>query len=115
VERRGRVAEGYFDERSAPVEAARLVARYVTDARETERVEHERRSRGVTSARSHTPTSSGSRRRRVSSWHERDAFLEPLWRWHISAIKVARGDGHEPGWLQGRLGLAPRWRQITST
>ena len=46
--RRGRVAEGYFDERRAHVAAAELVRIYVKDATESERVERERRTRGVT-------------------------------------------------------------------
>lgn len=46
--RKGRVGDGCFDERSAHVEAARIVAQYVKDAGEVERVERERRSRGVT-------------------------------------------------------------------
>ena len=37
VPRRGRVADGYFDERRAHVAAAELVAAYVKDFNETER------------------------------------------------------------------------------
>jgi len=48
VPRRGRVADGYFDERRAHVAAAELVATYVKDFNESERVERERRTRGVT-------------------------------------------------------------------
>jgi hypothetical protein len=48
VRRRGRVADGYFDERRAHVAAAELVRSYVKDFNETERVERERRTRGVT-------------------------------------------------------------------
>lgn len=39
---------GAYDERGAHVEAARLVAEYVADAADQERVERERRTRGVT-------------------------------------------------------------------
>ncbi len=46
--RKGRIPDGYFDERTAHVEAANIVAHHVKDATETERVEHERRIRGVT-------------------------------------------------------------------
>src|SRR5579871_3413559 len=46
--RRGRVPEGAFDERRAHVAAAEIVARYVKDAEEGERVQRERRARGVT-------------------------------------------------------------------
>jgi integrase len=48
VPRRGRVAEGYLDERRAHVAAAEIVRSYVKDFNETERVEQERRTRGVT-------------------------------------------------------------------
>ncbi len=45
---RGRVAEGAYDERAAHVAAARLVTEYVSEAANVERVELERRTRGVT-------------------------------------------------------------------
>jgi integrase len=45
--RRGRVPDGSYDKRGAHVEAARLVAEYVADAADQERVERERRTRGV--------------------------------------------------------------------
>ncbi len=48
VPRRGRVADGWFDERHAHVAAAEIVRTYVTDVNERERVERERRTRGVT-------------------------------------------------------------------
>jgi integrase len=48
VARRGRVADGYFDERRAHVAAAEIVRTYVTDFNEVDRVERERRTRGVT-------------------------------------------------------------------
>jgi len=46
--RRGRVQQGFYDERRAHVAAAEIVAAYVADAREVERVERERREAGVT-------------------------------------------------------------------
>ncbi len=46
--RRGRRQDGYYDEAGAHVAAARLVAQYVADAADRERVERERRTRGVT-------------------------------------------------------------------
>ncbi|HUB72672.1 MAG TPA: tyrosine-type recombinase/integrase [Solirubrobacteraceae bacterium] len=46
--RRGRVPSGAYDERAAIVAADKLVAAYVTDAADLERVERERRTRGVT-------------------------------------------------------------------
>jgi hypothetical protein len=46
--RRGRIPESTYDERSAHVAAAQLVARHVTEAADVERVEQERRARGVT-------------------------------------------------------------------
>jgi integrase len=46
--RRGRVAEGAYDERAAHVRAAQLVDEYVTEAAALERAEHERRTQGAT-------------------------------------------------------------------
>lgn len=46
--RRGRVPDGYLDERAATVEAARLVAKHVAEASDRDRVARERRARGVT-------------------------------------------------------------------
>jgi integrase len=46
--RRGRVPDGYLDERRAHVAAAEYVHTYVKDFKESERVERERRTRGVT-------------------------------------------------------------------
>lgn len=46
--RAGRVRDGYLDDRRAHVAASELVASFVTDTLEAERVERERRSRGVT-------------------------------------------------------------------
>ncbi len=46
--RKGRVPDGFFDERRAHVRAAEIVAEYVKDALEVERVESERLTRGVT-------------------------------------------------------------------
>ncbi|MHB8696142.1 MAG: tyrosine-type recombinase/integrase [Solirubrobacteraceae bacterium] len=48
VPRRGRVADGFVDERRAHIAAAEIVASYVKDFNEAERVEQERRTRGVT-------------------------------------------------------------------
>jgi integrase len=45
---RGRLANGYFDERRAHVRASELAAAYVTEAAEADRIEQERRARGVT-------------------------------------------------------------------
>jgi integrase len=46
--RRGRVADGFLDERRAHVAAAELAAKYVSDFAERDRIEHERLTRGVT-------------------------------------------------------------------
>jgi hypothetical protein len=46
--RRGRVADGAYDEPRAHVAAAQLVAEYVADAANVERTERERRAQGVT-------------------------------------------------------------------
>ena len=45
---RGRVAGGAYDERAAHVAAAQLVAEYVAEAADLERVERERRTQGAT-------------------------------------------------------------------
>jgi integrase len=46
--RRGRIQDTFYDEASAHVAAAQLVGQYVSDAADRERVERERRTRGVT-------------------------------------------------------------------
>jgi integrase len=46
--RKGRIADGYYDERRAHVKAAELVKAYVKDAAESDRVERERKARGMT-------------------------------------------------------------------
>ncbi len=46
--RRGRVPEGSYDQRAAIVAAAQAVDQYVAEAADLERVERERRTRGVT-------------------------------------------------------------------
>jgi integrase len=46
--RRGRVQAGHYDEAGAHVAAAQLLAEYASDAADRERVERERRTRGVT-------------------------------------------------------------------
>jgi hypothetical protein len=46
--RRGRVQDGYYDERRAHAAAAQTVSQYLADAADIERIEHERRSRGIT-------------------------------------------------------------------
>lgn len=46
--RSGRVPDWAYDERGATIRAAEIVGAYVAEARERERVERERRSRGVT-------------------------------------------------------------------
>jgi len=46
--RRGRVGDGFYDDRRAHVAAAGIVAGYVAEAANVERVEHERKTAGVT-------------------------------------------------------------------
>ncbi len=46
--RRGRVAEGYYDERRAHVRAAELVAKHIDDAREATQAEQQRHGKGLT-------------------------------------------------------------------
>lgn len=48
VKRRGRVQGDHYDERGAHLRAAELVGQYVKDAADAERVERERKARGVT-------------------------------------------------------------------
>jgi len=45
--RRGRIREGFYDERRAHVAAAEIVSAYMDDAREVDRVEREREQAGV--------------------------------------------------------------------
>jgi integrase len=46
--RKGRIVEGFYDERRAHVAAAELVAAYVEQADNVERAEHELRAKGIT-------------------------------------------------------------------
>jgi integrase len=48
MRRRGRVAEGFFDARTAQVRAAEIVNEYAADAADADRIAQERRTRGVT-------------------------------------------------------------------
>ncbi len=48
IRRRGRIEDGYFDERRANIRAAEIVAEYVRDYSERERVEYERKVQGMT-------------------------------------------------------------------
>ncbi|MGH2915392.1 MAG: hypothetical protein ACRDMX_10420, partial [Solirubrobacteraceae bacterium] len=48
VPRRGRVKDGFFDQRRAHVRAAELAATYVREAANADQIEQERRARGVT-------------------------------------------------------------------
>jgi integrase len=46
--RRGRVPDGYYDERRAHAAAAKTVSDHLAETADIDRIEHERRSRGVT-------------------------------------------------------------------
>jgi hypothetical protein len=46
--RRGRVPDGFYDERRAHVAGAQIVSDYLAEAANVERIEHERRTRGIT-------------------------------------------------------------------
>jgi len=46
--RRGRVPDGYYDERRAHASAAQMVSDYLAEAADIERIEQEQRSRGTT-------------------------------------------------------------------
>ncbi len=102
--RRGRVANGYYDERTATVQAAALVGNYLSDAADVERVEFERENRGVTF-------------REVAhaylAWLRdvRDASPSTL-RSHRSDLRepgdaYKRGDGTTSGFIMAGLGDLP--------
>ena len=74
--RRGRIAAGFYDLRAAHVAAAEIVKEYVEGAHERERIEHERRNRGVSFRELAHSYLVWARRR---CWREaRDAARPPL-------------------------------------
>jgi integrase len=102
--RRGRVPDGSYDERSAHVEAARLVAEYVADAVDRERVEQERLTRGVTFrevAHSHMRWLADVAGAKPSTLRDRETVLgEP-------GVPRKRGEGKTLGHVMAALGDRP--------
>jgi len=99
--RRGRVPEGFFDERGAHVRAAELVREYVSNAADSARVERERKAAGPT----FRELSAG-----YLSWLERVRGAKPSTladhRILLTEPGTAhrRGDGQAPGYILAALG-----------
>ena len=102
--RRGRVPEGHFDEASAHVAAAQLVAEYTSEAADRERVERERRTRGVTFrevAQSYLRWLADVAGAKPSTLRDRQSVLgEP-------GVPVKRGKGTTGGHVMAGLGDRP--------
>jgi integrase len=102
--RRGRLPEGFYDERRAHVAAAQLVAEYVTDAREQERVEQARRALGVTFrevARDYLRWLADVKRAKPSTLRDHGYVLsEP-------DIPHKHGPGATAGYVMAALGARP--------
>lgn len=104
VRRRGRVPHGAFDERAAIVAAAELVAAHVADAANAERIEQERRTRGVTFrevAHSHMRWLADVAGAKPSTLRDRETVLgEP-------GVPRKRGEGKTLGHVMAALGDRP--------
>ena len=102
--RSGRLQDGHYDEAGAHVAAARLVAEYVADAVDHERLERERRTRGVTFrevAHSHMRWLADVAGAKPSTMQDRDSLLgEP-------GLPVKRGKGTTRGHVMAALGDRP--------
>lgn len=102
--RRGRVADGYLDERRAHVAAAEAVERYVTETAEAERIAAERRARGVTFrevAHSYLDWLEHVRGAKPSTLRShRSDLAEP-------GARHRRGDGASAGLIMAALGDRP--------
>jgi integrase len=102
--RRGRVQGGFYDERAAYVEAARLAAEYAAEASDRDRIERERRQRGATF-------------REVAhaylEWLERVKKAKPStladYRWLLAepCAPHKRGNGTAPGYVMAAFGGKP--------
>jgi hypothetical protein len=102
--RRGRVQDEHYDEASAHVAAAQLVAKYVSDAADRERVERERRSRGVTFrevAQSYMRWLSDVAGAKPSTLRDRESVLGE------AGVPVKRGKGTTCGHVMAALGDRP--------
>jgi integrase len=102
--RSGRLHAGHYDEASAHVAAAQLVAEYMADAADRERVEQERRTRGVTFrevAHSHLRWLVDVAGAKPSTMQDRESLLgEP-------GLPVKRGKGTTRGHVMAALGDRP--------
>lgn len=102
--RSGRLQDGHYDEARAHVAAAQLVAEYVADAADRERVERERRTRGVTFrevAHSHMRWLADVAGAKPSTMQDRESLLgEP-------GLPVKRGKGTTQGHVMAALGDRP--------
>jgi integrase len=102
--RSGRLRDGHYDEAGAHVAAAQLVAEYVADAADRERVEREHRTRGVTFrevAHSHMRWLADVAGAKPSTLQDRESLLgEP-------DLPVKRGKGTTRGHVMAALGDRP--------
>lgn len=102
--RKGRVPQGTYDERAAIVAAAQLVDTYVAEAVDSERVERERRSRGVTFrevAHNYLRWLENVRGAKPSTLRDHSSVLaEP-------GVPHKRGDGETLGHVMAALGDRP--------
>ena len=110
--RRGRVPEGYFDEKRATVRMAELIAEHDREECAIEAGERERRERGVTF------------RELATGWlehlqHERGAKPSTLsdYRYMLAepGAPHRRGKGKSPGILMAAFATAPRRRSPRGT
>jgi integrase len=102
--RSGRLQDGHYDAAGAHVAAAQLVAEYVADATDRERVERERRTRGVTFrevAHSHIRWLADVAGAKPSTMQDRESLLgEP-------GLPLKRGKGTTRGHVMAALGDRP--------
>jgi integrase len=110
VPRKGRIAVGYFDERRAHVRAAAIAEAYVRDLVETERVDRERRTRGVTFrevAHAYLDWLENIRGAKPSTMNShRSDLAEP-------GTPHKRGDGVKAGYIMAALGDTPATKVTT--
>jgi integrase len=102
--RRGRLEDGFYDERAAHVRAHELVQAYVQGANEAERVEQERKARGL----AFRELAAG-----YLSWLERIKGAKPSTLADHRTLLAEpgtphrRGGGHAPGHIMAALGDRP--------
>jgi integrase len=102
--RRGRVQDGHYDEASAHVAAAQLVSDYLSAAADRDRVERERRTRGVTFrevARSYMRWLADVAGAKPSTLRDRESVLGE------AGVPVKRGKGATCGHVMAALGDRP--------